>query len=551
MRAAPDKTAFNIRRLTAILVCGTVLIVGACVGAILWVLAISSTSVDRAAENGAHKLLDSVIDTYQSNISKSVADYAAWDDLHDNFAGRRRAKWEADNLGRNITKNFGVDFVAVVSRDGSILYSYHSDDSDPLPLSAADAHILADLARMAANARPREYGAAVSGAVPFEGAVGLVSASPLLTSKAKNGGGHEFVLIELRDLRSHFLAKIGKDFGIAGLKAVHAPRAGLPLLDPQDKPSGFSLTWTPTNEGQHLFSRVLPAILWMGLVLLAVFLGLMTFWWKIVEHIRSNDARTHNAEIDAVRARAASAEEMTKGKSAFIANMSHELRTPLNAIIGFSEIIQSEILGPIRVPKYVEYVNAINESGQHLLRIINDILLVSRVEAGKFTPHIEDVLCADVLNETIRMMEIVAEKKGITLKTSRCSCAAIVRVDKQALRQILLNVLSNAVKFSTEGSEVEVEADGIDANGRLEIRVIDHGCGIPKATLKDIGKPFVQAEDAYTRNFQGTGLGLAISFRLAGAMNATIKVSSIEGAGTTVTIGLKAASAVLPQAAVA
>src|SRR5512142_839567 len=138
MHARTQKTSFNIRRATAMLAGGAAFVVGVCIAVLLTVISISSASVDAAAQEGARKLLDAVIGTYQRNLSNSVTDYATWDDVYKNFMFHRQPKWEHDNLGPNITKHFDTDFVAVVSRDGDVVYSFHAEESNPLPLSAHD-----------------------------------------------------------------------------------------------------------------------------------------------------------------------------------------------------------------------------------------------------------------------------------------------------------------------------------------------------------------------------------------------------------------------------
>jgi signal transduction histidine kinase len=528
----------QIRRLTAFLVSGAALIVCACLGVIVWVLSISTASVDRTVIDGEHRLLHSVIETYGGNLSRTVTDYASWDELYNNFTRGRDPAWEKDNLGPYITTAFDVDIVAVTTVKGTIAYFYKRGGA--AAMSPAGRATLTRLTRLAYATKPNAAGSVVSGAVMFGGRMNLVSVSPITpTSPARVGERSGAALAELRVLDAAMLSKIDKNFGVSGLRVVRSAPNAVELSDPSGKPSGYVLAWTTAKSGVALFNRVLPAVILTGLLLLIGFTALVVFCWRIVEHFRKSQARILKAEIDATRARASAAEEMARGKSAFIANMSHELRTPLNAIIGFAEIMDCESMGPVGVPRYKEYIKAIYDSGHHLLHIINDILLVSKVEAGKFSPSIEDAPFAEVLNDTLRMLEIMAGRRAITLDASRCAADAVVSVDRQALRQILLNVISNAMKFSPDGATVEIASAAAD--GMLEVRVRDHGCGIPPDTLREIGKPFVQAEGVYTRNSQGTGLGLAISFRLAAAMGGAISVASTVGDGTTVTLRLKTA----------
>ena len=529
MNEQASQAVFQTRRFTTILVGGTAAIVCACIGAILWVLAVSTSSIDATEAGGDSKLLHSVVETYRENLARNVADYASWDEVYNNFTKVRDRRWEAQNLGPSITQAFDVDLVAVTTVTGVIVYFY-AKHGRTLP-SAADAHTLASLTRSTAGSRKPLSGVARIG--DHASLVAIAPIRPTSPARARELSGYN--LIEVRSFKAGMLSTIGKDFGFDALHVAHAASPAIVLSAPSGGPSGFVLTWKPAKAGRHLFDRVLPAVVLTGLLLVLGVVAVIMVWSRIVQRIRKSEKLVLKAEITATRARAASAEEMARSKSAFMANMSHELRTPLNAIIGFSEIIDTETLGPIGSPKYKEYIKDIHASGNHLLRIINDILLVSKVEAGKFSPHIEDVEFSGILHDSLRMLEIIAAKRGIRLQSSGPAQMAI-RVDAQALRQILINVISNAVKFSPVGGRVDIRC--AVADGMLVVEVEDHGCGMPSHVLREIGKPFVQAESAYTRNFQGTGLGLAICFRLVGTMGASISVDSKVDVGTTVTVRL-------------
>jgi signal transduction histidine kinase len=198
----------------------------------------------------------------------------------------------------------------------------------------------------------------------------------------------------------------------------------------------------------------------------------------------------------------------------------------------------------VTVPKYREYLDAIHASGGHLLNVVNDILNLSKIEAGKLELALQPIHLEGAIREAAGLIEPLAQKRGIGLVTW-IGCREVV-ADRQALQQVLLNLLSNAIKFSPEGATVEICARETDSV--CEIAVTDHGCGMAEEMLENLGKPFVQAEGAYSRTHQGTGLGLAISFMLTRGMNGKIAVTSAEGAGTTVTVTLpKACSAAEPQ----
>ena len=224
----------------------------------------------------------------------------------------------------------------------------------------------------------------------------------------------------------------------------------------------------------------------------------------------------------------------SRAKSTFLANMSHELRTPLNAIIGFSEMMNREMFGPIG-PRYQEYSRLIHESGTHLLDLINSVLDMSKIEAGKFQLNEELFDLEETAQSAVRFLKIPAERAGVALKLSIAPNARLMFADRRAVKQILVNLLSNGVKYTPPGGEVKVSAR--IAHG-MEIVVSDSGTGISKTDLERLGRPFEQVENAQTRAKEGTGLGLALVKSLALMHGGEAVLDSALGEGTTVTVRL-------------
>jgi two-component system cell cycle sensor histidine kinase PleC len=229
------------------------------------------------------------------------------------------------------------------------------------------------------------------------------------------------------------------------------------------------------------------------------------------------------------------AEDANQAKSKFLANMSHELRTPLNAIIGFSEIMESGMFGPLGTDKYLEYCRDIRQSGQYLLDVINDILDMSKIEAGRIRLDAEDVELDGLLAESMRIVSQRADDKGLTL-TSKIAPEIRLNGDRRSMKQITLNLLSNAVKFTPEGGRVTVRARS--AHGIVTIAIADTGIGIAREALDRLGRPFEQVDGQLTKRHEGSGLGLAIAKSLVQLHGGAMRIRSTLGKGTTVLVRL-------------
>jgi len=240
------------------------------------------------------------------------------------------------------------------------------------------------------------------------------------------------------------------------------------------------------------------------------------------------------------------AEAANQAKSEFLANMSHELRTPLNAINGFSEIMAAEMFGPLGDRRYKGYAADIHGSGQHLLSLINDILDMAKIEAGKLTLHYEpmalDILCA----EAVRLMRGKAQESQLTL-TLDCPEDLHIEADQRGLKQVLLNLISNAVKFTPEGGAVSVTVAPRDAD-TVRVSVVDTGIGIAAKDLERLAQPFEQVEGQHSKSTQGTGLGLALTKSLIELHGGAMTIESEPGRGTTVWFDLPTRA---PEGAVA
>jgi len=230
------------------------------------------------------------------------------------------------------------------------------------------------------------------------------------------------------------------------------------------------------------------------------------------------------------------AEGASRAKTQFLASMSHELRTPLNAIIGFSEILNRELFGALGEARYRDYSRLIHESGEHLLTVVNDILDMSKIEAGKFKIVKEPFDVAPLINSCCDIMRHTAEQRSLSLEVNVAPGIPELAADKRACKQMLLNMISNAIKFTEPGGWVRVSARVEDGN--VVFSVVDNGIGIADQDLPKLGSPFVQASSSYDRSHEGAGLGLSVVKGLARLHDGSLELTSKLGEGTTATIAL-------------
>jgi PAS domain S-box-containing protein len=231
----------------------------------------------------------------------------------------------------------------------------------------------------------------------------------------------------------------------------------------------------------------------------------------------------------------AQAEAAAQTKSDFLAHMSHELRTPLNAIIGFADMIRSEVQGPLDHPKYPEYVDNIHRSGLHLLSLINDVLDTAKIEAGRFELNEEVVDLIEVVREVTDLLMPRSKRQGVTVKEIFPTFLPSLRGDTRRIKQVLLNLVTNAVKFSKPGGEVRIRIF-LDGPKGLIIRVSDQGVGMDPNDIPKVLEAFGQVHHQTAKDSEGTGLGLPLSKALVELHGGNLQIKSAPGRGTSVTV---------------
>lgn len=315
------------------------------------------------------------------------------------------------------------------------------------------------------------------------------------------------------------------------LNDIHIVQSYLPISATPEGPAAAVLeVYTDvTATYAAVQANVRDAVAIMLAVFVIAFLLIVGVTYRTERELEAR--RQENSDLVVARRQA---ETANRAKSLFLANMSHELRTPLNAIIGFTEMIERQYLGPIAEKRYIAYAGHVLDAARHLLLIINDVLDLSKIEAGKMSVEPTPVDCTELVRSTLRLVERDAVAAGITLDADLPADLPIITIDASKLKQVLLNLLSNAIKFTAHGGQVaifsELQPD------LLILSVRDTGVGIEPQNIAVALAPFGQIGHPFVRRAGGTGLGLPLSKQLIELMGGKLQIESKPGVGTTVHI---------------
>ena len=298
-----------------------------------------------------------------------------------------------------------------------------------------------------------------------------------------------------------------------------------------------SMQQLAARQAEEARARLLNLLVVLGSLLAGLAASTLIFIAMIVRQFQTSQAA--QAELSQLNLRLGEAkgvaEKASRAKSEFLAHMSHELRTPLNAIIGFAEVMRLELLGPLGRARYREYINDIHQSGQHLLSLIDDVLDMSRIEAGRFELHEEAVDLAATAAEALALVRPIAEKNGVGLFSGDLSLLPMIHADERAVKQMLVNLLANAIKFTPSGGSVRLSTR-LGSDGELALSVADTGVGMSAREIEDSVVPFVQVDSRLARRSAGSGLGLPITKRLVEMHGGRLLLESAPGKGTSATL---------------
>lgn len=490
---------------------------------------------DRSFEETSRRLVASAIDGRARSVSSVTLDYANWDEAFQGITARWDQSWVDNNLYSTV-----LDGMLVVRADGSVRYTWLNDATQGRPEHVAAAAAAAvETPHLRQLARAADTGDTVARTLTTSnGELLLVAVAPVTPEDesiriARRGGDNYLVFFDV--ITAAELAEIGGALSLEGLSFVATAsetdaQVGLPLVTPAGRRVGEA-EWRHERPGAAAFARnvgpVVLALLIVGALAVAIA-------WILVG--RQLNAMAH----------AQAATESSRLKSEFLTRVSHELRTPLNAIFGYAEIIQEEN----EKTRTAEDATRIAEAARHLSHLLNDIFEQARLDAGRIRFNPEVLPVAGILAELQGLMRPAASANSVKLRISSEAQANYIVADHQRVRQCLLNLTGNAIKFSPNG-EVSVNARTQVLNGRAMVvfDVVDTGIGIAKAELPNLFRPFGQANEDINREFGGTGLGLSVSRDLARAMEGDITVVSELGEGSTFSLTIPAVTAAVVKAA--
>jgi len=507
----------------------------------------SAKSQDKIAVDSSRHLASTALSVQLGNLKKILTDYTYWDEAYQKTVETFDPDFFDENFGNGpyLRDTFGITSSIVIGPDNRPLRHMHGsvviEDARALNI---DAHVEGGLGKLIEEARRTVDGEflAVGGLVKMADQLYFVAVRAIhphtedLLAKAAITPANAHVAVYMRPIDDELLDSLAIDFGLKDLSYVADIDLPEGLTQPLDAPDGQqfgTLTWRIDLPSRHVLYVVLPALL--AAILLV---GLLS--WYVLKSLRRGQMELWHA-----MQRAQSAD---RTKTEFLANMSHELRTPMNAIIGFSEMMRNEVFGPLGNERYAEYNTNIHECGRHLLDIINDVLELSKIETGKFVFREIEVALPEVIESVHRLMAPRATSKGITFDVEIAPNLPAVYADERALKQILLKLLSNAIKFTPSDGRIVVEVVH-GPKGTLRLTVSDTGVGISKEQMPLVMKPFHQVAGPFTASEGGAGLGLALTASLATLHGATIHIESEVGKGTAVSIEFPANRAVLPKVA--
>lgn len=518
----------------------------------LGAMVFAARAVDRAVAVEEENLLSRTLVRREARLVQDIVSATVWDDAYAHTVGSFDPVWANDNYGVYFATYMQHDRTLVFGPNGRVIYASEAGEvASPESLAGFAANVAPLLDRL----RREEARKLAPGGAPPHGIAGATTAVAMIRSgealwmvalstvvpetlRTPQAAGPSAVVVSGRRLNAAVLAGLQKDLGIRGLHLLDGPPPpgswAVPLKDVDGRTLG-NLAWTPDRLGGGILrDAAVPIILVLAAFLVAV-LALSRRVLAALRALAANDEKLQAALVDLTEARDR-AEAASVAKSQFLANISHEIRTPLNGVLGMAQIMDRGELAP----EQRGHLEIIRESGATLLKLLNDVLDLAKIEAGKLEIQREDTDLAALTSAACATFRGTAREKSLVLECAvDRSASGLWRLDAMRANQVLANLISNAIKFTATG-KVSV---GVSASARgLEFVVRDTGPGIPADRLKDLFGKFNQLDASTTRQFGGTGLGLAICHELVTLMGGGMSVESTVGEGSAFSFYLPAES---------
>lgn len=494
-----------------------------------------------AVRNSEH-LVRSIVRDINKSMRDQLLYSTYWDDAVNFLVQERNADWADRSVGIHMHHRFGIDASYVVAPSGAVTYAMRDGRriavADPVAMYGEDFNLLLERARSTPDTAPPMP---ISGYVrSSDGGLYLTAMSVLTHFEPGNSAdgkiGTGWVLVFQERIDPPFLESIGDRYLLNDLTFVEnvakAANARMAIVSPSGNPFGV-LTW-----------RVEPALAdtmdWLAPFIAALFVvfGILAVLFfsrsrRILDLLARNLADVQEAQASRNQA-LIEARNASQAKSRFLANMSHELRTPLNAIIGMTDMMRHGVFGNIENDRYKGYLDDMYTSAGHLLRLINDVLDISTIEAGKLNLKMQLISVPQLVAEGLAVSRQAAANKGIDFECQIPDDLPEMVVDHRSLTQILVNLLNNAVKYTPQGGHVLLKVEADESAHTFTVR--DTGIGIPPEKLPSITEPFTRAHDDPDLGIESTGLGLSITEELTTAHQGTLNIESEVGVGTTVSV---------------